>query len=413
MKLIQKDIENIVNGACIYASGGGGSISMAKPLLERLYQEMEQYGGLEIVNLADVDDRAMLAIAAGAGSPNSATADTVVNDLADAAIAAFKSLSDRVNCGGEPFKYTVAIETGIGNTLLPLLVAARYQIPAIDAAGALRSVPELSMCTFASNGIDISPIVLSSDTGNLVTYQVEPTGPDGGATAAEQPLGAILSSEDFGNIGGIAFWSMSGQQVKQAATPATMSAALRLGETLREAKYAGKDPVQAVCQELGGYILLKRGKLYSQKANTSGSLDSVQVVFENLDVTHKEYFQIYAVNESLIAWKDNLPFPVAMAPDLICYLTCDGEVFSNADLDRVKDKEIAVIGVPAQKTLRVPSVIESFSIALHGLGYAGPYVPIEELQKLERAFDYHHIWDRPWKRLLKQSSPKRIGAWRG
>ncbi|NET28491.1 DUF917 domain-containing protein [Okeania sp. SIO1I7] len=401
------DLEDIANGACIYASGGGGSILMKRPLLDQI-----KLDDLEIVNLEDVNDEEMLAVSAGAGSPTSATADKVVGELANATIAAFKSLSDRVVGDANFFKYVAAIETGIGNTLLPLIVASRYQIPAIDAAGALRSVPKLSMCTFASNGIPIDPVILTSNKNNKVTYEVEPPGTDGGAAAAEVPLAGIISSQEFGNIGGIAFWSMNGQQAKQAATPGTIAAALNLGKTLREAKNEGKDPVEAVCQAMNGYILLKRGKLDSVQTNTSGSLDSVKVIFNNMD-KNEEYFRIYALNESLIAWKDNVPFPVAMAPDLICYLTCDGEVFTNADLDTFKDQEIAVIGVPAQKTLRVPSVIEAFLSVLHGVGYGGPYVPIEKLQELEGVFEPGKIWGLPQK-LFSQPLPKsRLGTWRG
>ncbi|MGB3513630.1 MAG: DUF917 domain-containing protein [Microcoleaceae cyanobacterium] len=418
MKLTPTDLEDIVNGACIYASGGGGSIAMAKPLLERIKKEMEPQGYLEIVNFKDVKDEEMLAVSAGAGSPASATAEEVVDKLADATIDAFKSLSDRVLGDENSFKYSVAIETGIANTLLPLIVAARYQIPAIDGAGALRSVPELTMCTFASNGIPISPVVLASNTNHTVTYQVAPTGLDGGAAAAEQPMAGIISSKDFGNMGGIAFWSMDGKQAKKAATPGTIAAALNLGKKLRLAKNEGKDPVEEVRKamggETGGYILLKRGKLDSVETHTSGGLDSVKVIFKNLDATDKDkYFRIYALNESLIAWKDSTPSPVAMAPDLICYLTCDGEVFSNADLDTVKDKEIAVIGVPAQQTLRVKPIIEAFLSVLHGMGYGGPYVPIEKLQELEEVFDPGDILGLP-PELFSQRSPKsRFGTWRG
>ncbi|NES70023.1 MAG: DUF917 family protein, partial [Okeania sp. SIO2D1] len=118
MKLTLTELKDIVNGACIYASGGGGSIDMAQPLLDQI-----KLDDLEIVNLGDVNDEEMLAVSAGAGSPASATADQVVDELAKATIAAFKSLSDRVVGEANFFKYVAAIETGIGNTLLPLIVA--------------------------------------------------------------------------------------------------------------------------------------------------------------------------------------------------------------------------------------------------------------------------------------------------
>jgi hypothetical protein len=83
----------------------------------------------------------------------------------------------------------------------------------------------------------------------------------------------------------------------------------------------------------------------------------------------------------LIAWRTDLETPIAMAPDLICYLTEDGRPFSNAkpDVEKIgKDTKVAVIGVPAAPlAYATPWVIESFAKLLRSLGYPGPYLPLE------------------------------------
>jgi hypothetical protein len=84
---------------------------------------------------------------------------------------------------------------------------------------------------------------------------------------------------------------------------------------------------------------------------------------------------IYNQNENLIAWDSQRDTPIAMAPDLLCYLTPDGIPFTNADLSRAQGKQVALIGAPSNAALRQPAMIAAFQAVLQGLGYAGPYVP--------------------------------------
>ena len=83
-------------------------------------------------------------------------------------------------------------------------------------------------------------------------------------------------------------------------------------------------------------------------------------------------------NESLIAWRNDSSQPIAMAPDLICYLTPNGIPLTNAD-DLQKGQELVLIGVKAPNQLRSGSILAAFQEVLNLMGYYGPYVPIEEL----------------------------------
>jgi DUF917 family protein len=88
---------------------------------------------------------------------------------------------------------------------------------------------------------------------------------------------------------------------------------------------------------------------------------------------------IYNQNENLIAFSNKSYVPLCMGPDLICYLTTKGQVFSNADFKTLpKNARIAVFGVPA-RVMRNPFILNQFAIALAGIGYAGSYIPVEKL----------------------------------
>ena len=94
---------------------------------------------------------------------------------------------------------------------------------------------------------------------------------------------------------------------------------------------------------------------------------------------------LVAQNENILGWTSRHPEPIGLGPDFLCYLTEDGHPFSNADTDIAaqaeKDhKRIALIGAPASKFgYRSPEVVDAWMGCIGGLGYAGPFVPIEDL----------------------------------
>ena len=122
--------------------------------------------------------------------------------------------------------------------------------------------------------------------------------------------------------------------------------------------------------------MLCTGTIKNSSEATSGGFDFGTVVISADDGSQ---VTIYNQNENLIAFSNKSYVPLAMGPDLICYLTTKGQVFSNADLKTLpKGAKIAVIGVPARQ-MRIKFILDQFQQALAGIGYAGSYVPIEKL----------------------------------
>jgi hypothetical protein len=71
----------------------------------------------------------------------------------------------------------------------------------------------------------------------------------------------------------------------------------------------------------------------------------------------------------------------AIGPDLICYVTVQGQAFSNDDIN-VEGEEAVVIGIAAHPALTGHAdIMRAFGDALVALGYFGRYVPIAELQR--------------------------------
>lgn len=360
--LTTQQLGYILNGACIMGSGGGGPYSVG--------QEVLKYIGSRPVKLttpADVPDNSSTAVSAFVGSP-----DAAANQVLDFSVAAtaFNALSKAVNT---PFASVLPGEVGAGNSLIPMAVAVDNNIPVIDAAGARRAIPGFLMVTYAADGIPASPMILA-DKNNQVTVSCD-------NSIADPVTRGVISGNIFPEDAGIAFWSMSGKTMKSSALGGTTTQAMLIGAALANAIATGQDPVLAVRQQLETpNFVLCTGTIKSSSEATSGGFDFGTVVIAADDESE---VTIYNQNENLIAFSNKSYVPLAMGPDLICYLTTAGQAFSNADLASVpQGQKIAVIGSPARQ-MRVPFILNQFRIALAGLGYAGSYVPVEKLNLVE------------------------------
>ncbi len=361
--LTSQDLEDILYGTTILGSGGGATFAFGKQMLDFI-RKLPARPALADPE-RDVPDGAMMAIAAGIGSIQS-----IPKGIQDAVLRAFEGLEALHKAGtGRDFGFVLPGETGPGNVLVPLAIGAQKKLPVVDAAGARRSIPTLSESTWASNGLPIAPIVVCG-----ARQQIRFDAPD--AATAEPIMRAIVSGPDFGQGAGIAFWGMDGATMKKAAVGHTISYAHQLGKALRQAGRKGLDPVAVVTDCLKGRVLF-RGHITQSSEASSGGFEYGTVTLQ--DERNQAQLWIYNQNENLIAWNSTRPAPVAMAPDLICYLTAGGQPFTNGDLATVGNKEVVVIGAPSTPELRVPSIVAAFLATYKSLGYGGPYVPIEEL----------------------------------
>jgi DUF917 family protein len=320
---------------------------------------------VNLVPAVNVPDNLFTAVSAFVGSP-----DAAANQVLDFSVAAtaFNALAAAV---GKSFSYVLPGEVGAGNSLIPMAVAIDNSIPVIDAAGAPRAIPGFLMVSYAAAGIPASPMVLA-DKNNQVTVNC--------ANAIADPVTrGVISGNVFPEDAGIAFWTMNGKtlNVPGNAVKGTTSQALAIGQALANAIGSGQDPVQAVMQNMEKpNFVLCTGTIKDHTEATSGGFDFGTVVIAADDGSE---VTIYNQNENLIAFSNRSYVPLCMGPDLICYLTTKGQVFSNADFKTLpKDARVAVFGVPA-RIMRSPFILNQFAIALAGIGYAGSYVPVEKL----------------------------------
>jgi len=365
-RLKYEDLKNIVIGATLLGSGGGGSPQNGFQLVEEIKKIRDS---VTILEMDDIKESMHIATVAGMGAPLALKEKGFDKE----AIYAFEALEELYRMAGIKIDALMPVETGGFNSVVPLYVAASKNIPVADFDGAGgRAVPELGTLLYQLYKIPSSPLTLANKSGDTI------------AVWLKNPMDAKMGEEigrhitvAFEMLSGIAGWVLSGWQAKNYMNPNSLTNALNVGKAIEDAKKKGEDPVKAAAETLKGYVLF-RGVIKSIEVKTVGGFDFGRTTLEGIDEFERKEFYIDFKNENMIAWKDENE-PAAIVPDLICLLTTDGTPVTNADIK--EGMKIGVVGFPAGKKWReAPNFFDVWRGILKNMGYDGDYIPIEKLQ---------------------------------
>jgi DUF917 family protein len=350
-----RDFLDIALGGTVLGTGGGGSYETA----EHLAKTHLRRKSAKLVSFGDVASRARIVSIAGMGSPEA----MLKNPFTTEALHAFDALTRDF---GDDAKYVIPIETSGFNFLTPMTVATSRPVRVIDGDAAGRAIPQLNMTLFYASGISLAPLALADAEGRSVTIH--------GSDYALSEKAAISALESFGWSAGLACYPMAGSVARRASVPGTISLARVVGISLRLALEAGKDPLAAVLDVVGGKELL-RGTVDRFDSETVGSykFGTLEVRGKEGDLGHTA--RVKSMNENMIAWKDDRL--AAVAPDRICFLTPDGRPVTNADI--APGDELAIFAIEAQSPWKSKKTRGLFASTLAAMGYEGPYIPIRNL----------------------------------
>ena len=347
--LTKVDLEDILRGATLLGSGGGGPIWMGQKIIDSLGEQTVQ-----LIDPEQVPDQATMAVTSFFGAPE--VLQGLDLDYGQITAIAFDALAEKK---GMQFSYVLPLETGGGNTFIPIAVAAHKQIPLVDCDGAGRAVPNPTACTWAK--LPISPIVIAHSQDEMVTLD-EPNM----ALSMSASLSILTSTSAFAQGAAVAMWAMSGQQMKQTAIPNRISHAQQLGQCIRQALQAHQDPVEAAVKFLGGTLLFV-GKVTTRNVPEALAMGTIAFSDGHTTVT------VFSYPDNMIVWNSQQPAPLAVAPDSICYMTPAGQPLSISEVLLLQpDQEVAIIKAPAVPALCEPPVLSAYQSLLASMGYAGP-----------------------------------------
>ena len=366
-RLSINDLKDVVIGATLLGSGGGGSPENGLMLVNEIAKVTDK---IEFYGPEEVQDSDYIATVACMGAPKAFKEKGFRGEP----LYAFDGLYKLYEVAGIKFKYLMTAGTGGFNSITPFYVAAHRKIPIIDFGGAGgRAVPELNTLLYFVYGIPTPVFVLADGEGNTVaTWLKDPRD----AKTAEEVCRSVTVA--FGMIAGIAGWVITGWQAKKYMEPGPLTRSLEVGKAIREARDAGRDPAKAVLEKVGGYELI-RGTITKIEIRTVAGFDFGRTIIEGEGEYSGRKLIIDFKNENMIAWYGEGE-PAAMVPDLICLMTADGTPLTNADTK--ESMKITVLGFPAsEKWRKHPKCFDVWRHILEKMSYTGDYVPIEKLVK--------------------------------
>jgi DUF917 family protein len=260
-----------------------------------------------------------------------------------------------------------------GATATALLLGAEMGIPTLDGGITGRAVPEVQQSIPWINGIASIPTAIITPWGDeiIIANAVDEYRVEDLARAI-----AVASAGDAW----ISMTPMSGAQLPQGILPGNLTLAEDLGKTVRQAREAGKDPIDALVAFTSGYKLFEGVVVKSTDRGERG-FNWVEAEFEGTGAFEGKQYRMFVKNENIVGWLDGELS--AMAPDYIYNLdpTTGESTLGVGYGGYVVGERVAIVGVEAPAAWRSEKGVEL--IGPRHFGFDFDYIPIEVLHANE------------------------------
>jgi len=364
--LTREEVEDLLIGAKILGTGGGGQIEWVRPMIEEVYAKGKQF---RLVSPQEIPDNEIVVItgAVGGGVPEEVKRKVAKLPRIDEKpeLLATKVLAEYI--GKKPYAY-LASEIGAGNTVVPMYVATLTEGFVVDGDCCGRAKPEMCISTTNIKGLPLTPLSIVTPFGDTMIlkravddYRVEDI----------CRYMAIVS----GGLCGVARCPVEGRDIRNSIVPNSVSEVIDIGKKVREARESGDSPVEVLIEALNGFKLFY-GKVKSFERKEEGGFMWGNIKISGAEDYKQHELKIWFKNEFLISWKDGKPF--VTCPDTICVVDANSsEGLSNWGGDFKKDREVVVIGRKAHELWRTEKGLELFSP--RHFRFNIEYTPIESI----------------------------------
>jgi DUF917 family protein len=352
-------VEDLVVGTTILGTGGGGSPEDGREVLE---SDLKAGRRLAIVNLDEIPDGSLLVSPYYIGSVAPGLRPSKKVTIADPFAVALESVERHL---GRKVAATAATELGGGNTAAALHVATQLGIPMVDGDLLGRAGPELHQSTTHIFEASMAPSAVVSETGTVAFIERYADIDDYEALARYV---AVLA----GGHAAVIDTPLTKSTAAKILIKGTISKSIALGKAVRQALQDRRDPVEAVQNLLGGWLLFRGAVEKYDWRNEKGFLLGDVTLRGNRE-WQGQSFRSWIKNEHIFAWLGSKP--IVMPPDLIMFLDQTGHAITNDTLK--PGLEISVLGAKAPEVWRTPKGLEFFGP--RRFGFDLDYVPVERL----------------------------------
>jgi len=393
-EITKEKLFTITKGACIMASGGGGSYQIAKYTVEKEFAKDDK---LNCVPCNSIKDNSFLAGAACMFPPSILTKNTdTISPLVNSYNALEKWCKNSVKKRFKTFKkfkYFHPLEVGAINTIVPIIAMVKKNkqtnssITILDADTAGRAIPTLPLIVFEaykSKKISWFPNYVTSiiNTGNkYYTGQFSLANPHDLENAF-----ITLIMKEFHGVGGFSLFPMDGKTLKNnPSVNGTLSDALNVGKIYDNKNYTQKQKAKKIVKYFN-----KRDRkskiifngIIKKISTTQDGTDNGSIIVEGIGKNNGYIFEIKVSNENILAYKYktkiDLQKPYILGPDSISYvpLSKDIDVFDNSDLNnylncpKSPQIKVCILGISAPKVVSSKqTLIDEWSKEWASFGY--------------------------------------------
>ena len=365
--LSRQDLEDILYGAAILGTGGGGELDEGFGLIDDALAREKEF---ILVDRDDAPDDALVCtpymLGAISALPEEEERRYERLPRADepAILIAYRRFQEYL---GREFYGTISCELGGSNTAISFYAAAMNGHFIIDADPAGRAVPEITHSTYYINGLPAEPIVMANEFGESIIC--ENVMDDMRAESVVRAL-AMVSRNDIAAID----HALELSQIRQAVIPGAISMAMNMGRRWREARVAGQDPAQVIAEVGGGFVGF-RGAISDCDWKTENGFTTGNIRISGSGDFVDDMYRIWLKNENLVGWLNDAVHTTI--PDMICLIDSDTG-FPVTNPNYRSGQNVAVIILPAPAAFTTEKGLTAF-----GPGYAGldqPYEPAVEKQ---------------------------------
>jgi len=359
--LRKANLNRIIMGATFLGAGGGGSAEHGRALLNEL-----ENPEITLVSPEDMSSHEYAVMIAAIGAPR------IIKErgFGSEALEAFKHVVALSKAGGRKIAYLMSGEMGGFNTLVPIYVAAKEDVPVVDADGNGRAVPELLTTLYSISEISLNPLVIANADGDIATFYLsDPTD-----HAKAEKLARVMATA-WNMSAAFATWIVNKDNILTSLVPGCITKAEKIGEVFEKLQEKlGFVELTSKLRSLGA-VELFIGTIESLEYQTVGGFDFGTTRIHGEDRYKNLEMLVFFKNENIIAQiGGNI---IAMVPDIISLVDLEKLVpITNADT--YEDQKVAVYGLKAPETwLKSSHGFERWKHVLKTMGYEGNYIALK------------------------------------
>ena len=172
----------------------------------------------------------------------------------------------------------------------------------------------------------------------------------------------------------MAVYAYPAPDMKELLVRGTLTKCFRVGQAIRTARENGKDPIEAILAETGGWRLFEGTVENKDWEDLDGYMyGTISICGSGKDAGHQ--LEVWFKNENHVTWLDGKPW--ICSPDLVSIVhRSSGEGSTNTSID--KGDEVAVLGMKGLSCFRTEWAL-NHAFGPRYFGFDIEYEPIEKI----------------------------------